>query len=125
MKNSKGFTLIEILIVIVILGILASLALPKISQSINKAYAGEALQQIGKILRDVDMCTQLDTAANCNSFAKIGDGSTPKTKNFSTYTWDGANIIATCDSPSPCKEANSTLTMPVTPTDNDGAVGGE
>ncbi|NLE65660.1 MAG: prepilin-type N-terminal cleavage/methylation domain-containing protein, partial [Elusimicrobia bacterium] len=40
--NKKGFTLIEILIVIIIVGILASLALPKLTRKIGEAKAAEA-----------------------------------------------------------------------------------
>lgn len=36
MKNRKGFTLIELLAVIIILGILLGIAIPKVSQYINK-----------------------------------------------------------------------------------------
>jgi MSHA pilin protein MshA len=36
-KNKKGFTLVEMLIVIVIIGILAAIATPKFADLINKS----------------------------------------------------------------------------------------
>ena len=40
MKNSKGFTLIELMVVIVILGILSAVIAPRIPQFVNKAKDG-------------------------------------------------------------------------------------
>ena len=45
-SNQKGFTLLEILIVVIILGILAALAIPVYSAARERAVRQEALQQL-------------------------------------------------------------------------------
>jgi prepilin-type N-terminal cleavage/methylation domain-containing protein len=45
--NQKGFTLIEILIVIIIVGVLAGLAVPVYQAQVVRAYRQEALQTMG------------------------------------------------------------------------------
>ncbi len=42
LRNSKGFTLIELMIVVVIIGILAAIAIPKFGQASNRAKEKEA-----------------------------------------------------------------------------------
>jgi len=51
-KNPKrGFTLVEVLIVVVIIAILASLIVPRMLMQTEKAKAAEALQMVGAIKR--------------------------------------------------------------------------
>ncbi len=45
-KNQKGFTLVELLIVIAIIGILAAIAIPQFSQYRVRAYNASALADI-------------------------------------------------------------------------------
>ena len=59
MKNLKkylnGFTLVEILIVVVIVGILAAIAIPTYYNYVKKGYASEAKTQIKSIVQSADM----------------------------------------------------------------------
>ena len=45
----KGFTLVEVLIVVIIIGILASIGIPQFAASIEKAKGGEARAGLGHI----------------------------------------------------------------------------
>lgn len=45
----KGFTLVEVLIVVMIIGILASIGIPQFAASIEKAKGGEARVYLGHI----------------------------------------------------------------------------
>ena len=50
-RNEKGFTLVELMIVVVIIGILASIAIPKFSALIGKTKTTEAKQVLGQIIQ--------------------------------------------------------------------------
>jgi type IV pilus assembly protein PilA len=48
-KKAKGFTLVELMVVIVIVGILASVAIPKFIDASNKAKASEFPTQLSAV----------------------------------------------------------------------------
>ena len=54
-KYYEGFTLVEILIVVVIVGILAAIAIPTYYNYVKKGYATEAKTQIKSIVQAADM----------------------------------------------------------------------
>ena len=48
-KRKKGFTLLELMIVVIIIGILASLAIPRFIKATLKAKSAEALTNLGML----------------------------------------------------------------------------
>ena len=82
--RNKGFTLVEIIIVIIIIGILAGLALPKIASNITKGYAPEALQTLGMATRELDV--------NCQS-GKCEWNTLAQTTNFSYNLSTGITAV--------------------------------
>ena len=54
-KYYEGFRLVEILIVVVIVGILAAIAIPTYYNYVKKGYATEAKTQIKSIVQAADM----------------------------------------------------------------------
>ena len=58
-KNS-GFTLLEIIIVIIIVGVLASLALPRFFSTVEFSRSTEALNSLGVIRQAVERCRLVD-----------------------------------------------------------------
>lgn len=92
--NKKGFTLIEVIIVIVILGVLATLALPKITGNLKTAEAAEAMNMFGTIKRAAVQCYDTtETFASCDRSAELGV-SIPGSSKF-IYTANGTATTLT------------------------------
>ena len=77
-KIQQGFTLIELMIVIAIIGILASVALPAYSNYTNKAAFSEIVLATSNVKSQVELCAQradttdVNFAANCVALGKRG-----------------------------------------------------
>jgi prepilin-type N-terminal cleavage/methylation domain-containing protein len=61
MRTQRGFTLIEIMIVVVIIGLLAAIAIPMFMGHMKKAKAGEAQLQLGAIAKGAKAAYQTNT----------------------------------------------------------------
>ena len=88
LKNNKsGFTLLEIIIVIIIVGVLASLALPRFFSTVEYSRATEALNSLGVIRQAVVRCGLLDNSITlCGTFADL-DISDPGLEPGSHFTY--------------------------------------
>ena len=74
MKRNKGFTLLEIIIVVIIVGVLASLALPRLFSTVEYSWSTEAFAAMGTIRSAMERCLIKKGAGdyvNCDTFAEI------------------------------------------------------
>ena len=80
-KNNKGFTLFELLVVIIIIGVLAAMALPTYLNQAAKARQAEAKQTLGVLVRGQQVY-RLENMTFSNRIDNLAVGIQSETQNY-------------------------------------------
>ena len=95
MLRQKAFTLAEIMIVIVIIGIMATFAIPKMGNVKEKAIFSEAVTAL-KALHNGQEMFYLENGVYSNDCTKLDGAVTLSTKNWASLTCkDTGEVVAT------------------------------
>ncbi len=96
LKNKSGFTLLEIIIVIIIVGVLASLALPRFFATVEFSRSTEALAAITAIRQSMERCylQKNGNYTTCTTFAVL-DLENPANSPNSHFTYGIPSANAT------------------------------
>jgi type IV pilus assembly protein PilE len=76
-KQSKGFTLIEMMIVVAIIGIIASFAYPAYMESVRRSNRADAKAELADVAQRLQRCYTVYNVynhANCGVYAQVSNG---------------------------------------------------
>ena len=92
-SSQKGFTLIELMIVVAIIGVLAAVAVPAYNDYIQRAQASEAFSEIGGMKTAISMFAQENGTYPIAADIATGIGGPVTGKYSSAATTPGSGVI--------------------------------
>ena len=96
--NRKGFTLLELLMVVIIVGVLAAIGIPQYAASLEKAKGADAKESLAHIYREEELYYGSNREGGfTDSIDALGNDVALNTKcwNFSIDTPTSASFVAT------------------------------
>ncbi|HPF70162.1 MAG TPA: prepilin-type N-terminal cleavage/methylation domain-containing protein [Candidatus Krumholzibacteria bacterium] len=99
--NRKGFTMIELMVVVVIVGVLAAIAVPMYGKYVKNARLTEATGRVGEIITSSKAWAQEHEDASGNPTWPAGAGGIvdlTASENFTYAITDGASTDASANS---------------------------
>ncbi len=94
-QNKSGFTLLEIIIVIIIVGVLASLALPRFFATVEFSKSTEALNSMSTLRGSMERCYMASAGTYVGCTITSLDVADPGTSPGARFTYSATDQTAT------------------------------